>query len=82
MGKNFIYPADKTFRIIRIINFNTAEPTYYRTNFHCAISGEQNGAFWHIVQGKMLPTNTPSHDLFLELWQTFLNDVLVEKIEK
>ena len=37
---NFIYPADKTFRIIRIIDFNRAEPTCYRTNFHCAISGE------------------------------------------
>ena len=25
---NFIYPADKTLRIIRIIHFNRAEPTY------------------------------------------------------
>ena len=33
--------------IIRIIDFNRAEPTCYRTNFHCV--GEQNGAFWYIV---------------------------------
>ena len=56
--KNFIYPADTTFRIIRIIDFNRAEPTCYRTNFHCAISGEQNGAFWYIVLRIMLLTYT------------------------
>ena len=54
VNKNFIYPADKTFRIIRVIDFNRAEPTCYRTDFHCAISGEQNGAFWYIVQRIML----------------------------
>ena len=42
---NFIYSADKTFRIIRIIDFNRTEPTCYRTYFHCTVSGEQNGAF-------------------------------------
>ena len=43
--KNFICPADKTFWIIRIINFNRAEPTCYKFNFHCTIFGKQNGAF-------------------------------------
>ena len=53
---NFIYPADKTFRIIRIIDFKRAEPTCYRTNFHYAISGEQNGEFWYILLRIMLLT--------------------------
>ena len=53
---NFIYLADKIFRIIRIIDFNRAEPTCYRTYFHCPISGEQNGAFWYIVLRIMLLT--------------------------
>ena len=54
--KYFIYPADKAFRIIRIMDFNCAEPTRYRTHFHCAISGQQNGAFWYIVLRIMLLT--------------------------
>ena len=60
MGKiiNFIYPANKTFRIIRINDFNRAEPTCYRTNFHCAIPSEQNGGFWYIVLRIMLLTYT------------------------
>ena len=44
------------FRIIRIIDFNRAEPACYRTNFHCAISCEQNGAFWYILLRVMLLT--------------------------
>ena len=40
------------------MDFNRAEPTWYRTNFHCAISGEQNGAFWYIVLRIMLLTYT------------------------
>ena len=36
---NFIYSADLIFRIIRIINFNRAEPTCYITNFPYASSG-------------------------------------------
>ena len=56
--KNFNYPADKTFWLIRITDFNRAEPTCYWTNFHCAISGEQNGAFWYIVLHIMLLTYT------------------------
>ena len=55
---NFIYPADQTFRIIRLIDFNRAEPTCFRTNFNCAIYGEQNGAFWYIVLHIMLLTYT------------------------
>ena len=34
--------------IIRIIDFNRAEPTCYRTNFPYAISGLQNGSFWYM----------------------------------
>ena len=71
---NFIYPADKAFRIFGIIDFNRAEPTCHRTNFHCAISGEQNGAFWYIVLRIMLLTYTQDHDLILELWRTFPNE--------
>ena len=55
---NFIYPADKTFQIIRIFDFNRVEPACYRTYFHCPISGEQNRAFWYIVLRKMLLTYT------------------------
>ena len=57
---HFIYPADKTFPIIRIIDFSSAEPACYRTNFHCAISGEQNGAFSYIVLRIMLLTYSPA----------------------
>ena len=42
---NFIYSADLTFRIIRIIEFNRAEPTCYRTNFLYASSGSQKWSF-------------------------------------
>ena len=54
----FIYPADTNFGIIRIIDFYRAEPTFYITNFHCAISGEQNGAFLYKVLRIMLLTYT------------------------
>ena len=53
---NLIYPADKTFRIIRIFDFNRAQQTCYLNHFHCAISGEQNGACWCIVLRIMLLT--------------------------
>ena len=51
-------PENKvTILIIRIVDFNRAEPAYYKTNFLCAISGE-NGAFWYIVLRIMLLTYT------------------------
>ena len=44
--------------MIRIIDFNRAEPTCYRTNFPYASFGWQNGAFWYIVLRVMLLTYT------------------------
>ena len=58
---NFIYSED----LIRIIDFNRAEPTCYITSFPYASSSLQNGAFWYIELGVILP----SHDLILELWR-------------
>ena len=40
--------------MIRMIDFNTAEPTCYRTKFRYSSSGQQNGAFWYIVLRVML----------------------------
>ena len=75
---NFIYSADKTFWIIRIIDFNRAEPACYRTSFHCAILGEQNGAFWYILLHNTTH-NAPNihriHDSILDLWRTFQNAI-------
>ena len=70
---NFIYPADKTFQIIRIIEFNRAEPTCYRTNFHCPVSDEQNGAFWYIVLRIILLTYSRAMIPILELWRSLPN---------
>ena len=42
---NFIDPADKTFWIYRIFDFNRAESTYYRTNFYCAIPANKMEPF-------------------------------------
>ena len=55
---NFIDSAGLTFWIIRIFDFNRAEPTCHRTNFPYASSGYQNGAFWYIVLRIMLLTYT------------------------
>ena len=52
---NFIYSADQTFWIIRIINVYRAEPTCYRTYYSYASSG---WAFWYIVLRVMLLTYT------------------------
>ena len=43
------YSADLTFRVIRKMDFNRAEPTCYRTNFPYSSSGKQNKAFSYIV---------------------------------
>ena len=49
---NFIYSID------RIMDFNRAEPTCYRTNFPYASSDLQNGAFSYIVLRVMRLTYT------------------------
>ena len=36
---NFIYSVDKTFQVIRIMDFNSTEPTCYSTIFADASSG-------------------------------------------
>ena len=50
----------ETFRIIKIINFNRAEPTCYKTYFPYASSGLQNGAFRYIILRVMHLTYTRS----------------------
>ena len=71
---NFVYPAEISL-IIRIIDLNRAEPTCYRTNFHCVISGEQNGIFLVHSTTHNTPYIHPSHDLILELWRIFQNEM-------
>ena len=42
---NFIFPIDKTFRVIEIMDFNRTEPTCYSTIFPYA----SNAVFLYIV---------------------------------
>ena len=46
---NFVYSVDKTVPVIKLIDFNRAESTCYRTNFPYACFGYQNGASSYIV---------------------------------
>ena len=39
LHKLHLFLADKTFRVIIKLDLNTAEPTFYRTNFMYASSG-------------------------------------------
>ena len=46
---NFNYSVDKTFRVMKIMDFNGTGPTCYITIFPYANSGQQNAAFSIIV---------------------------------